>query len=77
MYILKPFLEQEIKNAIFVDENNLGIVNWGDYNEIKRNIIDFINDEEQLEDIISNMKLFINKLEKTDPIDYYERSKNV
>lgn len=66
LYIIKPFLVQEKGNASFIEEEKIGKVIWKkDNNKI---LLDLINNEKELNIMMSNMKEIkksINKIEFT------------
>ena len=56
IYVVNPFLLQEVKNAKFIEERKIGQVVWNKENDIVNDILSLINDEQTISKMKSNMK---------------------
>lgn len=59
----KPFLQQEIKNGKFIKENNLGVIISKNPSKSVDDIVKIINDDNILNSIKENMRIFKNQLD--------------
>lgn len=55
LFIIHPFLVQEVGNAKYIQNNNIGMVKWNKKQNIKNDVINLINDEKRLNDMKKNM----------------------
>ncbi|WP_195988646.1 glycosyltransferase [Clostridium sp. D53t1_180928_C8] len=56
IYVVNPFLMQEVKNARFIEERKIGQVIWNEKDDITDDILSLINDDESIEIMKNNMK---------------------
>lgn len=74
MYILYPFLSQEIGNAKFIEKNKIGKVIWNKTEDvIEGDILDLLNSSEDLKEYKKNMKKIKDKLEKINILEEYNK----
>lgn len=73
MYILYPFLSQEIGNARFIEKNNIGKIVWSKTKNVTQDILNLLNSKIELNNMRKNMKKIKNKLEKINVIDIYQK----
>ncbi|MDA3730329.1 glycosyltransferase [Niameybacter massiliensis] len=60
LYIIKPFLMQEIGNAEYIEQKNIGRIVWSDKKDVYKDIMDLLNNNallEQMEVNMANIKL--------------------
>ena len=65
MFIIKPFLMQEVGNANYVENNGIGEVIWNNKDNIYNKIINLVNDKDKLTEMQKNMKKLKNEFKKT------------
>ena len=65
MFVICPFLEQEIENANFIEDQGIGKVIWNKENNISAEIYDLIHNEDYLYEIKNRMKNIKIELSKT------------
>lgn len=73
MYILYPFLSQEIGNAKFIEKNNIGKVVWRKRENISQDILRLLNSPIELKKMKKNMKKIKNELEKINILEIYKK----
>jgi len=73
MYILYPFLSQEIGNAKFIENNKIGKVVWNKSENDTPDILNLLKEPLKLEIMRENMQEIKNKLENLTIIDLYEK----
>lgn len=56
MYIIHPFLMQEVGNAKYIQKNNIGRISWNKKEDILKGISELIDDENTLEQMKRNMQ---------------------
>lgn len=66
MFVIKPFLMQEIGNANYIIDHNIGEVIWENKDNAYNKIISLVNNQERLEEMHTNMKQIKNTFLKTD-----------
>ena len=66
MYVIKPFLEQELGNARFIEEHNIGRVIWSDEIDIKADILELLSNDVLLDKISENMRALRSSYDNTD-----------
>lgn len=71
MFIIKPFLKQEVGNAQFIASENLGRVVWYDDTDIANDIISFISNENFINTIKENMGRMKNQWSTICPLKIY------
>lgn len=72
IYAIYPFLSQEIGNAKFIENNEIGRVVWDKEENITQDILKLLKEKIKLEDMRKNMQDIKNHLEKTTVIDCME-----
>lgn len=73
MYILQPFLSQEIGNAKFIEKYKIGVVNWNKRENFANNVIQLLKAPDRLENMKDNMQEIKDKLEVLNIIDVYRK----
>lgn len=73
LYVIRPFLSQEIGNARFIEESQIGKVIWTKGTDVSEDIMSLIKNDILLDDMKNNMELIKSKLEGTCPLKYYEK----
>lgn len=71
IYVLHPFLNQEIGNAKFIEKNEIGEVVWDKKENITQDIIELLETPSKLEKMRTNMQKIKNTLEKLTVVDVY------
>lgn len=71
LFIIKPFLKQEIGNAQFIDRENLGLVIWYDDTDIVKDILIFIENRNFIKMIKENMNKIKNQWSNICPLYLY------
>ena len=56
IYVVNPFLFQEVKNAKFIEDKKIGKVIWDEKIDIAEDILALINDDKAILDMKKNMK---------------------
>lgn len=56
LFVIKPFLTQEVGNAEFIDSNNIGKVIWNKKVSITKEILTLLNNEIELKTMSNQMK---------------------
>lgn len=56
LFVIKPFLSQEINNAKFIEENRIGDVIWEEREDLVDSIIDLVHNESKLNTMKERMK---------------------
>ena len=73
MYVLHPFLNQEIGNAKFIEKNEIGEVVWSKKEDITQDILSLLETTSKLEKMRTNMQKIKNTLENLTVIDVYRK----
>lgn len=68
MYIIKPFLMQEIGNAEFISTHNFGRIAWNDETDMASEIIELSENTRELSAMKANMRDYAASLDSTCPI---------
>ena len=63
LYVIKPFLVQEVDNAKYIEKNNIGRVSWSKKNNFSKDILELLNDEKELNKMKNNMFKIEQQLE--------------
>lgn len=71
MYVINPSLMQEVGNAKFISEENIGKVIWSRKKDISDNLDDLLEDENLLEKMKNNMHNIKENLSDICPKEYY------
>lgn len=74
LYIIKPFLSQEVGNAEFIEKMLIGKIAWEDNSNISEDIISLISNERLLEEMKYNMQLLKNEVSESKLKKVYERN---
>ena len=61
IYVVNPFLIQEVKNAKFIEKRKIGQVIWNEEMDIAKDILSLINDDKAILKMKSNMKKEIGR----------------
>lgn len=65
LFVIKPFLKQELGNALYIEDNNIGEVVWDKSNSISNDIMQLINNNDKRIKMINNMKRIKTSFEDT------------
>ena len=68
LYIIHPFLMQEVGNALYIEKNNIGMIKWKKKENISKDVIELINDEKRLNQMKEDMRRIKNETQN----DYLE-----
>ena len=68
LYIIHPFLMQEVGNALYIEKNDIGMIKWKKKENISKDVIELINDEKRLNQMKENMR----RIKKETQNDYLE-----
>lgn len=55
LYIIEPFLMQEVGNAEYIEKNNIGKIKWDKKSDLADEVINLIEDEQELNKMKENM----------------------
>lgn len=78
IYVIHPFLSQEIGNATFIENYEIGEVVWEKGKNVSQDILSLLKTPTRLERMRENMQNIRNNLEKVNAIDVYnKRSESV
>ncbi|MEG1410699.1 MAG: glycosyltransferase [Terrisporobacter sp.] len=72
LYVIRPFLSQEIGNARFIEESQIGKVIWTKGTDVCEDVTSLLKNDILLDDMKHNMKKTRDKLKSISPIRYYE-----
>ena len=75
IYVISPFLYQEIGNAMYIEKEGIGIINWNDNESVATDIINLLNYPMKLERMKRNMRKITNNLENTNILNTYLEEK--
>lgn len=75
IYVVEPFLNQEIGNAKFIENQEIGVVVWKHREFIAKDILNLLESGKKLERMKNNMKRIIEGLENTNIVDVYMEKK--
>ena len=73
IYVIHPFLSQEIGNATFIENYEIGEVVWEKNKEVTEDIKLLLKTPSRLEKMRGNMQTIRNNLEKINAIDVYNQ----
>lgn len=73
LYILYPFLSQEIGNAKFIEDNTIGEVVWKKTKNVMQDIFTLLENPTKLETMRKNMQNIKNALESLNVLDVYQK----
>lgn len=71
IYVIHPFLTQEIGNANFIENYEIGEVVWKKRDDVSQEILNLLKSPSRLEQMRENMQTIKNNLEKVNAIDVY------
>jgi len=71
IFVLRPFLSQEIGNAKFIENNGIGKVVWDKSENKTQDILNLLRTPKLLEKMRKNMEQIKSGLEKLTVIDVY------
>lgn len=75
IYVVNPFLMQEVKNAKFIEEKEIGRVIWKENFDIVSDILQLINDDKSILKMKNNMKMIKERINQEDIISVIDRFK--
>lgn len=73
IYVIEPFLSQEIGNAKFIENNGIGKIIWEQKENISQDILELLENPMKLKAMKENMQKIKDNLEKTTVIDMYRK----
>lgn len=73
MYVLYPFLSQEIGNAKFIENHRIGKVVWKKSTDDAQDILNLLKSPSCLEKMRENMQKIKDELEILNVMDVYEK----
>lgn len=71
IFVLRPFLSQEIGNAKFIEKNEIGTVVWDKSENTTQDILNLLRTPKLLDKMKKNMEKIKSSLEKLTVIDVY------
>lgn len=71
LYILRPFLAQEIGNAEYIEQNNIGQVMWTKYSDASSDILSLLNNPSLLRTMKKNMDEIRRSWHSYDAVSYF------
>ena len=71
MYIVDPFLEQEMGNARFIESKNIGRVVWSRDCDVASDIINFLKDTALIDTMKENMAKLCQSFSCPNPMQYF------
>lgn len=71
LYVIRPFLYQEIGNAKYIQDSCIGKVVWTKGVDIYEDVTSLLNNELLLESMKENILLEKEKLQSASPLNYY------
>lgn len=72
LYVIRPFLYQEIGNALYLQDSCIGKVIWSSGVDIYEDVTSLLNNDILLNSMKENIRLTKEKLESPSPLKYYE-----
>ncbi len=72
LYIIRPFLYQEIGNATFIQDSGIGKVIWTNAIDISEDVTSLMENELLLESMRENIRKQKLELKSVSPLDYYK-----
>lgn len=73
LYVIKPFFSQELGNAEFIENMNIGKIVWNDEVDICKDIISIVNDTESIKNMKYNMGKLAMEVRESKLKSIYER----
>ncbi|WP_195964422.1 MGDG synthase family glycosyltransferase [Clostridium cuniculi] len=77
IYVVNPFLLQEVKNAKFIEKRKIGQVVWNEEMDIAKDILSLINDDKAILKMKSNMKKVKENINQEEILSVIEQFKIV
>lgn len=77
LYVIRPFLFQEIGNARFIQEHRIGKVIWTKGTDICEDITFLLENDILLDDMKKNIKNIRKSLNNSSPLIYYNKGLNL
>ena len=74
IYVLYPFLSQEIGNAKFIENNEIGKVVWDKKEDVTQDILELLENQTELKKMRENMQGIKSNLEKLTVLDMYRKT---
>ncbi|WP_434799102.1 MGDG synthase family glycosyltransferase [Terrisporobacter vanillatitrophus] len=71
LYVIRPFLYQEIGNALYIQDSCIGKVIWTNGTDIYEDVASLLNNELLLKSMEENILIEKEKLQSTSPLNYY------
>lgn len=71
LYVIRPFLYQEIGNALYIQDSFIGKVIWTNGTDIYEDVTSLLNNELLLKSMKENIVIEKEKLQSTSPLNYY------
>ena len=75
IYVVNPFLLQEVKNAKFIEKRKIGHVVWNEEMDIAKDILSLINDDKAILKMKSNMKKVKENINQEEILSVIEQFK--
>lgn len=75
IYVINPFLAQEVKNSKFIEEEKIGRVIWNKDFDIVNDIFKIINDDNTILEMKNNMKRIKEKINQKEIISIIDKFK--
>ncbi|MBM6818295.1 MULTISPECIES: glycosyltransferase [Clostridia] len=75
IYVVNPFLLQEVKNAKFIEKRKIGQVVWNEEMDIAKDILSLINDDKAILKMKSNMKKVKENINQEEILSVIEQFK--
>lgn len=75
IYVVNPFLMQEVKNAKFIEEKEIGRVIWKEDFDIVSDVLELLNNDESILEMKNNMKMIKERINQEDIISVIDRFK--
>jgi processive 1,2-diacylglycerol beta-glucosyltransferase len=73
LFVLKPFINAEMGNAEFIEQNNIGKVMWSKNDDIETDIEDLLNNKKLLSSMKNNMYTIKNSFQDSCPLAYFKK----
>ncbi|MBS5315676.1 MAG: hypothetical protein KHY44_04715 [Clostridiales bacterium] len=71
LYIIRPFLAQEVGNAAYIERLNMGRVIWSEKVDLISDLLELLEDEKRLGEMQCNMRQVKECINKNSPLTYY------
>lgn len=77
LYIIKPFLTQEVGNAKYIEDAGIGKVVWSDKTDVYKDMISLLNNDKLLYKMKLNTKELLNGLDNISAMEIYENTRGL